>query len=150
MKKIIPFISSLLPTVLILAIVVFLIRYVMRYFETNPLRKIVEENKEQIAASANDMMSNGYTYYNASQYIFEALYASNPLGWWKSTDKEKLGNFMLSVRAAEYKQLYNTYFSYKQAVGTWIIGSQKDDLTTDLTDCFSKSQQTLYLKHLPL
>lgn len=143
-------IATIVPYLIIAGVAFLIYRFVSRFLATSPLRKDIEENTNQIVSASKDMMSNGSTYLGASKYIFEHLYSNNPLGWLKSTDKVTLGNFMLSVKYDEYKQLYNTYFLYKQEVGTWILGSKKDSLSTDLKDCFSKEQQALYLSHLPL
>lgn len=131
----------------------YLIKTISRLFKyllpsDSPLNVPIESNEKEIASHANDLLSNGYTYTTASQYLFENMYGNNPLGWWKTTDHASVGNFILKVKPEEYKLLSNLYKQYKDVKGTWIIGSKLVSLSDDLRDLFSSSEEDKYLSHL--
>jgi hypothetical protein len=94
-------------------------------------------------------MSNGSTYFEAAKYLADLMFGgSGFLGWWTFTDHATVGNFMLTVKAQEYKFLFNVYWAYKSDSCSWMISGLKGNLTQDLMDLFSSSEQKKYLSHL--
>lgn len=110
---------------------------------------VLNKRENEILKHSTDRMANGDTYMSAAEYLYNSLWGSNPLGWWRSTDHDVIGTYMQNVSKGEYVQLNNTYVSYKKGITNWyVIGSNICDLTGDLNDLFSSSEKIKYLSHL--
>lgn len=112
----------------------------------------IDKANEEIAKHASDRMSNGETYLSVARWLFDMLFTSDGVvPWAKSTDKESVGNYMLTVRNSEFVQLSNTYLAVKKESFRWFqIGDRNASLSTDLKDLFNDSERLKYLSHLSI
>lgn len=115
---------------------------------SSALSPVSEASEKEIANNASNRLNNGDTYLNAAKWLYEEMYGNTILGWWKNSDEDLIGNYLLTIKRNEFDQLQNTYWMYKKDHGFWQIAAFKDSLLVDLKDLFSSSNQKKYLSHL--
>jgi hypothetical protein len=104
---------------------------------------------ETILRHSSDRMQNGDTYLQSAEWLYSEMFFLNGfIPWWKDADEERIGNYLLTVRKDEFKQLSSTYLLYRREVDSWYQFSHVTTLMSDLKDLFSSSEQSKYLSHL--
>lgn len=141
--------SNVLMWLVVLAMLFVSYRFVRGLFPgRTPLASLSDSEEQAIANGSSSRLSNGDTYLSSVKWLYTELYGDSFLGWWKNSDEDLIGSYLLSIKPSEYLQLSNTYTLYKRDHGFWQIGALKDSLTTDLKDLFSIGNQQKYLSHL--
>jgi hypothetical protein len=105
---------------------------------------------ETILRHSSDRMSNGDTYLQSAGWLYNEMFESGLFPWFHDTDEKRVGNYMLTVRKDEFKQLSSTYSLYKKEKVSWYQLTDMASLTGDLCDLFSSSEQVKYLLHLSI
>lgn len=110
----------------------------------------IEKENQEVAKHSSDRMSNGDTYLGAATYLFDEMYSDTLLPWAKDTDHEIVGNYMLTVKSAEFVQLSSTFSLVSKERRSWYHMGEEQyfSLTDALKKLFSSSEKTKYLSHL--
>jgi hypothetical protein len=110
----------------------------------------VDRVEEEISKHSSDRMSNGDTYMRASVFLYHEMFGEGFFPWWKKTDHNVVGRYILTVMRTEFSQLSSTYRIYKVSQTSFYEFSDMDTLLDDLKSLLSSEEQVLYLRHLEL
>ncbi|SHE85936.1 hypothetical protein [Dysgonomonas macrotermitis] len=121
-----------------------------KVFGSSGAGTVTSSQEKEILNHSSDRMSNGNTYMQSAEWLFNELWASDAFfPWLKNTDEAVVGRFMLTVTKSEFQQLSSVYLLLKREKRSWY--QQMDlnaSLSSDLDVLFSSSDKVMYMEHL--
>lgn len=136
----------------VLVIVYILYRFIYGLFLKSSAAKAVDSYNDEISKHSSNRMSNGETYISAAAWLYNELIGGTGISILKNVDEERVGEYMLTVKGSEYRQLENTFSLYcKESSPLSFAGIYTSvSLSDALLSAFDSNERLKYLSHLGL
>lgn len=102
---------------------------------------------KEIMSHSSDRMGNGETYWQGCAWLYEAILGGAWFSVFRDVNEAEVGDYLLRISKAEYKQLEVTFRLYKEGQ-SWMYRHSPLTLSDYLRGCMNSTEQKQYLTHL--